>query len=68
MYTLIRTIGASNAAKRELLPGGAAFLIAEFFYKFHSFALECLAFLATWYVLSLLYARLVPAPDAARPQ
>ena len=29
----------------------AALLIAETFYKFHSFTLECLAFLATWYLL-----------------
>jgi len=28
-----------------------AFLIAELFYKFHSFTLECAAFLATWFVL-----------------
>jgi len=28
-----------------------SFAIAEFFYKFHSFSLECLAFLATWFVL-----------------
>lgn len=27
-----------------------AFAIAELFYKFHSFSLECVAFLATWYV------------------
>ncbi len=25
--------------------------LAEAFYKFHSFSLECLAFLATWFVL-----------------
>lgn len=30
-----------------------AFLIADIFYKWGSFALECLGFLATWYVLSL---------------
>ena len=28
--------------------------IAELFYKFHSFTLECLAFLATWYLVDLL--------------
>lgn len=28
-----------------------AFVIAEVFYKFHSFTLECLAFLVTWYLL-----------------
>jgi hypothetical protein len=26
-------------------------IIAEMFYKFHSFTLEAVAFLATWYVL-----------------
>jgi hypothetical protein len=31
----------------------ASMIIAELFYKFHSFTLECLAFLATWYVLHL---------------
>ncbi len=30
-----------------------AFAIATFFYKFGSFALECLAFLATWSLLDL---------------
>lgn len=35
-------------------PGLAlAFLVAELFYKFHSFALECLAFLVTWLVIDL---------------
>lgn len=28
-----------------------AIVIAEVFYKFHSFSLECLAFIATWYVV-----------------
>ncbi|MGH9766233.1 MAG: hypothetical protein ACREAB_02260 [Blastocatellia bacterium] len=30
---------------------------AELFYKFHSFTLECLAFLATWYAVSYLASR-----------
>lgn len=25
-------------------------LLAELFYKFHSFTLECVAFLGTWYI------------------
>lgn len=41
-------------------------IIAELFYKFHSFTLECIAFLATWFVidalLSLLTAARKPAP------
>lgn len=31
---------------------GTAFAIAETFYKFRSFSLETLAFLATWFLLS----------------
>lgn len=47
----------------------AAFAIATFFYKFGSFALECLAFLATWSLIDLpaqwLAGRLKPArPEA----
>lgn len=39
------------------LPGlPLAFLLAELFYKFHSFALECAAFLLTWLVLDVLIA------------
>ena len=36
-----------------------AFLIAEVFYKFHSFALECGAFLLTWWVLDVVIDKLV---------
>lgn len=39
----------------RFVPAGAgALVIAELFYKFHSFAAECLAFLATWFVLDLV--------------
>jgi hypothetical protein len=31
-------------------------LVAEVFYKFHSFSLEILAMLATWLVVSYLFA------------
>ena len=33
-------------------------LTTELFYKFHSFTLECGAFLATWWVYDALLARL----------
>ena len=37
------------------LPGlMLAFLLAELFYKFHSFALECGAFLVTWLVIDIV--------------
>jgi hypothetical protein len=38
-----------------------ALVIAEAFYKFHSFTLECVAFLATWYVVDLVMRPLVSA-------
>jgi hypothetical protein len=48
MYTLVR----QSSVQSLLLVQGPALLvsliIAEVFYKFHSFTLECLAFLATW--------------------
>lgn len=34
-------------------------LISEWFYKFHSFTLECLAFLVTWYALDLVMSALL---------
>ena len=41
------------------LPGIVlAFLVAEIFYKFHSFALECGAFLLTWLVIDVVIDRL----------
>ena len=62
MYTLVRTLGASAAAKHELAPFVAAFAIAEMFYKFHSFSLECGAFVATWFVLSSIQSLFLKPP------
>ncbi|HXE49744.1 MAG TPA: hypothetical protein VN663_15295 [Ramlibacter sp.] len=53
------------------LPGLVlAFLVAEVFYKFHSFTLECGAFLLTWLVIDVVIeqaARLL-APADSRQQ
>jgi len=59
MFTLVRTIGIPEALKREFVPLAVAFLIAEFFYKFHSFALECGAFLLTWMALSFVQSLVI---------
>lgn len=58
MYVLLHTISKSELFQKQFPVFIIAFLIAEFFYKFHSFALECLAFLATWYVLDAISDRL----------
>lgn len=49
MYYLTKS-GSLRLAAQEAPPLGCALLIAEMFYRFHSFTLECFAFLATWYV------------------
>ena len=51
MYTLMRSLPLSRLLREQLPSLTAAFLIAETFYRFRSFALECLAFLATWFVI-----------------
>jgi hypothetical protein len=56
MYSYVKTVGIPTFVLREAPAFGASFLIAELFYKFHSFALETGAFLATWYALSWLQA------------
>ena len=54
MHRIVKSYGLRRMLSQEAPSGLVAFLVAEFFYKFHSFALECLAFLATWYMFSLL--------------
>ena len=58
MFSLVKDLGVQVALKQEAVPFVIAFLVAEFFYKFHSFTLECLAFLATWFLLSYLQSLL----------
>jgi len=51
MYLLTKSRGLRLAA-HESLAAIFALFVAETFYRFHSFTLEFLAFLATWYALS----------------
>ena len=57
MYTLIRAITLRQLLLEQAPAFGASLLIAELFYKFHSFTLECIAFLGTWYVLDAVIKR-----------
>jgi hypothetical protein len=63
MFTLVRTLGILEALRREFVPLAVAFLIAEFFYKFHSFTLECGAFLLTWMALSYVQSLVTGAQE-----
>ena len=60
MFSLLKDLGIRVALKQEAVPFLIAFGIAEFFFKFKSFALECVAFLAVWYVLSFLQSLVFP--------
>jgi hypothetical protein len=53
MYTLIKSISLRYLVVEQLPAIGISLVIAEVFYKFHSFTLECIAFLATWFVLDV---------------
>ena len=54
MHKLIASMSIREILFEQLPALAISFIVAELFYKFHSFTLECLAFLATWYVLDLV--------------
>ena len=57
MYTLIRLLPFKRLALEQLPALSIAWITAELFYKFHSFTLECAAFLATWFVVDAIIQR-----------
>lgn len=69
MYQLIRATRRADLVRQQGPVLAVSLLIAELFYKFHSFTLETVAFLATWFVLDWLAQTLLrfirkPALDA----
>jgi hypothetical protein len=58
MHSLLRRFGLREAAQTEAPSLLVSLLIAELFYKFHSFLLETGAFLVTWYALGWLHTKL----------
>jgi len=59
MYTLLSLLPVKRLAYEQVPALALAWIIAELFYKFHSFTLECAAFLVTWFVLDAVIQRLV---------
>jgi hypothetical protein len=51
VFQLVALIGKGDLARRQLPAFAVSFVAASLFYKFGSFALECLAFLATWFLI-----------------
>jgi hypothetical protein len=66
MYSLLLKDLLGHRLAREAPAAAGALIIVDLFYKFHSFTLECLAFLATWYVLGWISAVLLPGPKSFR--
>ena len=61
MYSLVRHLGFRDTLKREAPAGVIAIVIAELLYKFHSFTLECAAFLGTWFLASFVLSSIATA-------
>jgi len=73
MFTLVRMVSFRSLLVRQAPTLVASLIVAEIFYKFGSFTLECLAYLATWFVLdgvaALIERQLNPLPpDGAKGQ
>jgi hypothetical protein len=67
MYQLAQKVGIRDLVRRQMPAMAASFVIAELFYKFQSFTLECGAFLATWFALDAIIqvvCSLLPAANS----
>lgn len=64
MIDLLRSLKDHTAYGQRLSGFLSAFLVAEFFYKFHSFTLECIAFLVTWLVFDWVLEILLGTPKS----
>lgn len=68
MYTLLRLLPLRRLACEQAPAFMLAWISAELFYKFHSFTLECGAFLATWFALDALIQQLTQRFVKSAPQ
>ena len=68
MYTLVRLVPWRRLALEQAPALVLAWVIAESFYRFHSFTLECAAFLATWFVIDAAIQLIGTFVAKARPK
>ena len=70
MFTLLKSLHSRQVYLSEPVSFVAALVIAELFYKFHSFLLETGAFLVTWFVLGAIVhtvmARVLPQKEPGK--
>ena len=70
MFELLRSTPLRQLLARQAPALAISLVVAELFYKFGSFTLECIGFLATWFVLDALFAqigRVLSQPAEGRP-
>ena len=70
MFELLRSTPLRQLLARQAPALAISLVVAELFYKFGSFTLECIGFLATWFVLDALFAqigRVLSKPAEGRP-
>lgn len=58
MISRVRFESVQRFVVHDLPPLAISMVIAELFFKFHSFILECTAFLVLWYALDWVYSRI----------
>ncbi len=56
MFELLRSSSLRQLLARQAPGLAISLIVAELFYKLGSFTLECLGFLATWFVLDAMFA------------
>lgn len=65
MYSLVKSMSIQQWIKEQFPALGLSIVVAELFFKFHSFSLECAAFLCTWFVFDwvrVFFKRLTRKP------
>ena len=55
MYTMLRNASLSMLLSTQAPAFLIAFITASLFFKWKSFALECVGFLAVWFILDALF-------------
>lgn len=66
MYQLLSSLSKRDVLLRQIPSFSVAFLIASFFYRFGSFALESGAFLTTWFLLDAAFGLLLSVAKGNR--
>ena len=69
MFELLRSSTLRQLLARQAPALAISLVVAEMFYQFGSFTLECLGFLATWFVLDAIFAlvaRALAKPAASK--